>query len=84
MSCVLLHYPFIATFYDKVRDAVGTARYGATTTEEYVRYARALADSPELCLKRPSARRFRGVDALIDEGFLAVSEEYIRWTSRMR
>jgi hypothetical protein len=84
VSCVLMHYPFIGTFCDKVRDAVDTARYGATTTEEYVAYARALADCPQLCLKRPSARRFRGVDALIDEGFLAVSEEYIRWISRMR
>jgi hypothetical protein len=38
-----------------------------------------LKDDPELSLRRPTARRFVGVDALLDEGFLVVSPEYRRW-----
>ena len=36
ISCVLMHYPFVSTFRDKVMDAVRTGRYGRTTTEEYI------------------------------------------------
>jgi hypothetical protein len=79
VSCVLLHFPFVATFVDKVQDAVRTGRYGATTTDEYVAYAAALEQDPRLSLMRPTARRFEGLEPLIAEGFLVVSDEYRDW-----
>jgi hypothetical protein len=79
VSCVLLHYPFVSTFPDKVREAVETGRYGATTTNEYVAYARALTESASPPLMQPTARRFAGLEPLIADGFLVVSEEYRRW-----
>ena len=79
VSTVLLHYPFVSTFVEKVHDAVRTGRYGAVTTGEYVSYARALARDPSLVLMRPTARRFTGLDPLVEEGFLVVSEAYRRW-----
>jgi hypothetical protein len=78
---VLRHYPFISTFRDKVEDAVRTGRYGATTTDEYRSYARSLAGAPLLQLKGPTARRYEGLDPLIADGFLVVSEEYRRWVA---
>ncbi len=79
VSCVLLHYPFIGTFAAKVADAVRTRRYGATTSDEYAAYADALARTPRLSLMLPTARRFTSVDALIDDRFLVVSEQYRKW-----
>jgi hypothetical protein len=79
---VLLHYPFVSAFRDKVRDAVRTGRYGATTTDEYVAYARALARDPALSLTRPTARRFTGLEPLVADRFLAVSPAYLQWVRR--
>jgi hypothetical protein len=79
VSCILLHYPFVSAFADKVQDAVRTRRYGMTTTDEYVAYAEALQRNPRLSLMRPSARCFTGLEPLIAEGFIVVSDEYRRW-----
>jgi hypothetical protein len=76
---VLMHYPFVSTFQQKVEDAVRTGRYGGTTSDEYVRYRKELARNPRLRLKRPSARRFTGLEPLIADGFLVVSDDYVRW-----
>ena len=76
---VLMHYPFVSTFPEKVEDAVRTGRYGATTTDEYAGYRTALARNPRLSLKGPSARRFSGLEPLIAAGFLVVSDDYVRW-----
>ena len=47
-TCVLLHYPFTSSFYDKV------------------------------------ARRYIGVEPLIDEGFLVASSDYLDWVGAQR
>jgi len=79
VSGVLLHYPFVSAFWKKVQDAVRTGRYGRTTTAEYEAYAAALARNPGLTLMRTTARRFEGLEPLIQERFLAVSERYRQW-----
>ncbi len=79
ISCVLLHYPFVSTFFEKVQDAVRTGRYGMRVTDEYKAYGRALERDPDLNLKLDSARPFTGLEPLIDEKFLIVSDQYRRW-----
>ena len=81
ISGVLMHYPFVSAFIDKVLEAVRTRRYGVTTTDEYEAYGRALAKNSDLSLMRPTARRFSGLEALIADGFLVVSDEYRRWVN---
>ena len=78
---VLRHYPFAGTFREKVEDAAHTGRYGPTTTDEYRAYARGLAREPRLRLKGPAAQRYEGLEPLIAEGFLVVSDEYRRWVA---
>jgi len=78
-TCVLRHYPFVGSFRDKVLDAARTGRYGTTTTDEYIAYARALTTDPNLSLMGPGTRRFSAVDELVNAGFLVVSDEYCRW-----
>jgi len=83
-SCVLLHYPFLSTFYAKVEEAVRTDRYRVSASREYKRYWSRLKDTPHLSLKQETAKRFEGVNSLLDSGFLVVSEEYMRWADAHR
>ncbi len=84
ISCVLMHYPFVSSFRAKVEDAVHTGRYGIRVTDEYKAYCKALDCDPALRLKLPSAQRFTGLDRLIDEEFLMVSEKYRQWADKKR
>ena len=77
-TCVLLHYPFVSGFSEKVEEAVRTDRYRVSAAEEYRRYWARLKESPDLSLKRRTAQRFEGVNSLVDNGFLVVSPEYRR------
>src|SRR5436190_1045600 len=79
LSCVLMHYPFVSSFCAKVQDAVRTGRYGMTTTDEYQAYAKELGCNPRVSLKLDSARAFTGLEQLIEDGFLVVSEKYRHW-----
>ena len=79
LSCVLLHYPFLSNFYEKVEEAVRTDRYKVSASEEYKRYWSTLKEAPHLSLKQETARRFEGVNSLLESGFLVVSEQYRRW-----
>jgi hypothetical protein len=79
VTALISHFPFSRGFPDKVRDAVRTRRYGPLTTPEYAAYTAALDADAELRIAGPSARRWRGVEALVTEGFLTVSTAYQAW-----
>ena len=76
-TCVLLHYPFTSVFYDKVREAAATRRYGYVTSDEYDLYWARLSREPGLTLRLDTARRYAGVESLIDEDFLVASPDYL-------
>ena len=78
VSCVLLHFPFVSTFYAKVADAVRTGRYGYLTSNEYVRYHARLESADDLHLRQPTSKAYTNAEALIDEGFLYASPAYRR------
>jgi hypothetical protein len=79
VSCVLMHYPFVSSFYAKVKDAARTGRYGMRVTDEYKAYAKRLDDSVSVNLKLTSAQPFTGLEQLIEDRFLIVSEKYHHW-----
>lgn len=83
-SCVLLHYPFVSSFSEKVEEAVRSDRYRVSAAEEYRAYRTRLKESPALSLKLATARRFEGVEQLLDDGFLVVSAEYLGWVETHR
>lgn len=78
-SCVLLHFPFVDSFYAKVAEAVKSGRYGYLTSDEYSGYWAGLQKLPGLCLKLESARMLSTTDELLDNGFLAASKEFLDW-----
>jgi hypothetical protein len=79
ISCVLLHFPFVNSFYAKVAEAVESGRYGYLTTDEYKSYLRRLQKSPQFHLKLESAKKLASVDELLESGFLADSADYRTW-----
>ena len=81
VSCVLRHYPFRPSFYQKVQDAVGTGRYGRVTSDEYAAYWAGLSARPDLNLRLATARELSSLDELIECGFLVVSPAYRRWVA---
>src|SRR5215475_4167062 len=83
-SCVLLHFPFVSTFGKKVEEAVRTDRYPVSAAAEYEKYWMTLKHRPNLSLKTGRARRFEGVNSLLENGFLVVSEQYRRWVDAHR
>jgi len=83
-SCVLLHFPFVSTFGKKVEEAVRTDRYRVSAAGEYEKYWMTLKHTPDLCLKTETAKRFEGVNSLLENGFLVVSERYRRWVDAHR
>jgi hypothetical protein len=83
-TCILLHYPFVGDFREKVEEAVRTDRYRVSAAGEYVAYRARLRSDPDLSPKGPTARRFSGLEALLEEGFLVVSAEYRRWVAAHR
>lgn len=83
ISCVLKHYPFISSFYEKVRDAIRTGRYGMFGSE-YKAYWKKLKSTPNLNLKLETSQCFDGLEKLIDQEFIIVSEQYQKWVSKYK
>jgi hypothetical protein len=78
ISGVLYHYKFPPGFGAKVEYAVRTKAY-ASDSWEYVRYKRVLDETPDLSLKAETARQLRGVNDLVADGFLQVTDAYRNW-----
>jgi hypothetical protein len=81
VSCVLKHYPFVAGFYAKVQEAVRTGRYGPVTTDEYVAYWTRLERNHNINLRLETAKKFSGLEKLVEEEFLVVSDKYRLWVN---
>jgi hypothetical protein len=83
ISCLLLHYPFLASFYMKVQDAVQTKRYGHPSSPlaaaEYEAYFKELQHNPSLSFVSDSTQYFATSAQLIEEDFLVVSDRYKDW-----
>jgi len=78
----LLHFPFVPSFREKVRDEVASGRYGYYVTGEYRRYWDVIADGRTRLDPPPTAQRLDDLAALVDQGFLVVSDEYRSWVER--
>lgn len=79
LTSVLLHYPFIQTFYEKVLDAVVTGRYRFSANEEYKKYWEKLKQEAEINFRTVTTCKLDSIDCLINENFLVVSEDYLKW-----
>jgi len=78
---VLYHYKFVPGFRRKVESAVREGAY-ARDSWEYRHYQQTLDRQPDLVLKTATAQELRGVDDLVANGFLQVTNDYRQWIER--
>jgi len=81
LSCVLYHYKFTEGFADQVRRAVAEENYYRSSIE-YKQYLAVLECEPALSFDLPGAWPVASADELVERGFLAVSDQYLRWVAR--
>src|SRR5215203_2646092 len=80
ISCVLLHYKFLDGYFQKqAAQAVREGQYHKNSPgwTSFDKYLEVLDKNPTLQMKRESARELKGVNDLVENGFLVVSEEYM-------
>jgi hypothetical protein len=77
-TTVLLHYPFLPLFQQKVAEAVDTRRYGKFTIQ-YEQYWQSFQQSPEQALRLETAERFTKVEDLLKTGFLVATPTFLQW-----
>jgi hypothetical protein len=76
-TCVLYHYKFLENFHEVTERAVREESY-FEGSEQYKRYKEVLEESPQLHIKRETARELESVNELVASGFLVASKDYNR------
>ncbi len=79
ISCVLKHYQFLSSFYQKVKDAIEQQRYAQVDDDFYLTIQKILNENPDLNLKLETAQYLSNIEQLIDQEFIAVSKQYCQW-----
>ena len=77
-TCVLFHYKLLDRLYEQALRAVAEKNY-PNRHEKYEKYVDALEASPELQIKRETAREIKSVNDLVENQFLVVSGDYMTW-----
>src|SRR5829696_6393002 len=77
ISCVLLHYKFLDGYFHKRTMQAVQEESHYKNSRGAKKYLEVLNRNPTLKMKRESARELKGVNDLVENGFLVVSEEYM-------
>jgi Glycosyl transferase family 2 len=76
---VLFHYKFLdAHFHKQVVQAVREEHHFGNSAE-YKKYLEVLDKTPSLQIKRETARELKGVNELLENQLLVVSDDYVSW-----
>src|SRR5215216_6090620 len=77
ISCVLFHYKFLDGFFQKRTVQAVQEENHYKNSRGAKKHLEVLDSNPTLQVKRESARELKGVNDLVENGFLVVSEEYL-------
>src|SRR5215212_6282017 len=77
ISCVLLHYKFLDGYFHKRTLQAVQEENHYKNSRGAKKHLEILDRNPTLQVKRESARELKGVNDLVENGFLVVSEEYM-------
>lgn len=83
ITTLIRHYKFTHKFREKVNRSVQDGVYTYYAQKEYQAYHKVVKDSDTLSLYSSStSRQLNNINQLVDEGFLIVSESYLRYAGR--
>lgn len=75
---VIFHYRFAGDLHKYAARAAREESHGGNSAR-YKKYLEVLEETPDLQIKRETSKRLGSVNDLVDEQFLAVSEDYMTW-----
>jgi glycosyltransferase involved in cell wall biosynthesis len=73
---VLYHYKFTPSFKAKVQESRTSQRYVKFAQGQYEQYDKRIGQRDSLAIDTPGTQRWRGVQQLVDQGFLMSSPAY--------
>jgi hypothetical protein len=79
-SCVLFHYKYVGHFHEQAAQAVREENHW-NDSAQYKQYLAVLVENPRLSLRQETSREIKGVNDLLEEQFLAVSDDYVSWVN---
>src|SRR5215213_4563677 len=80
-TCVLFHYKFLDGYLREQAAQAVREQHHYDNSVEYKEYLRVLEENPTLRVKQDTSKEIQGVNDLVENGFLIVSEDYIGWVN---
>jgi hypothetical protein len=77
LTCVLLHYKFLDGYLREQAAQAVQEEHHYDNSAEYKEYLRVLEGNPTLRIKQETSKEIQGVNELLENGFLVVSEDYV-------
>ncbi len=77
-SCVLFHYKYVGPFYEQAARAVREQNHW-NGSAQYKRYLEVLNENPGLTMRQDTSKVIQGVNDLLEEQLLVVSDDYVSW-----
>jgi hypothetical protein len=85
LSCVLYHYKLVDGFREWAARVVREESYKPELMRrQYRRYLEVVKQNPNIRIRQATARELGSVNDLVDNGFLVISEDYIKWAEADR
>jgi hypothetical protein len=81
ITCVVFHYNFTNHFHQQVRRAAEEENY-LRDSRKHKKYLEILKQNPSLRIRGESARELQSINDLVGNGFLVLSEDYMRLVSQ--
>jgi Glycosyl transferase family 2 len=79
-SCVLFHYKYVGHFHEQAAQAAREGNHW-NDSAQYKQYLEVLDKNPDLTLRQDTSKEIGGVNDLLEEGFLVVSDDYVSWVN---
>ena len=81
LTCVLFHYKFLDGHLREQAAQAVREEHHYDNSAEYKKYLQVLEGNPTLRVKQDTSKEFQGVNDLLENGFLVVSEDYVGWVN---
>src|SRR5215218_2912763 len=81
LTCVLLHYKFLDGYLREQAAQAVREEHHYDNSAEYKEYLRVLEGNPTLRIKQETSKEIQGVNDLLENGFLSVSQDYVGWVN---
>jgi len=78
LSCVLFHYKYVGRFYELAARAAREENHW-NNSAQYKQYLKVLNENPGLTLRQDTSKEIQGVNDLLEEQLLVVSDDYVSW-----